>query len=142
MYLTYNEYEEMGGTLDETLFDSLCFEASTLINYYTFNRLKKVKPENYPIELKRCIFKLINIMLSKNSLISPFDSQLGDNGTTKTVASESNDGVSVSYNTLSADSLLNNSEKEISKTIEMYLSDVSFNELGHKLLYRGIYPNE
>ena len=35
MYLTYIEYQNMGGTLAETAFTDIEFEAETIINYYT-----------------------------------------------------------------------------------------------------------
>ena len=40
MYLTFAEYTAMGGTLSQTTFDDLEFEAEALVNWYTFNRLK------------------------------------------------------------------------------------------------------
>ena len=57
------------------------------------------------------------------------------------IASESNDGVSTSYNTLSAKEAVDTLQKEFSDTIQMYLTGVK-NSLGHKLLYRGVYPDE
>jgi hypothetical protein len=32
MYLTYSEYQDMGGTLDEVTFNDLEFEAEALVN--------------------------------------------------------------------------------------------------------------
>ena len=40
MYLSYEQYTAMGGTLTETVFLNYEFEAEALINYATFNRLK------------------------------------------------------------------------------------------------------
>ena len=34
-YLTYDEYSEMGGTLDETLFNTLVLDAQAYIDWYT-----------------------------------------------------------------------------------------------------------
>ena len=58
-----------------------------------------------------------------------------------TVASQSNDGVSISYNTLSAKDLLQSSEQDVMTCIKRYLQGVT-NNLGRKLLYRGFYPGE
>ena len=41
MYLTYEEYVAFGGQLDSTTFTLLEMEAENVINWYTFNRLKK-----------------------------------------------------------------------------------------------------
>ena len=40
MYLTYAEYQAMGGTLSDLDFNFLAYEAESYINWYTFNRLK------------------------------------------------------------------------------------------------------
>ena len=39
MYLAYEDYQNMGGTLDETAFNDFEFEAETIVDWYTFNRL-------------------------------------------------------------------------------------------------------
>ena len=67
MYLTYAEYTAMGGTLDETTFNDLEFEAEALVNWYTFNRLKK--DTTFPDELKRLMKYLINLAYSKSGMI-------------------------------------------------------------------------
>ena len=41
-YLTYDEYAEMGGTLDETLFSNLLLDAQGYIDWYSFNRLSRI----------------------------------------------------------------------------------------------------
>ena len=41
MYLTYDEYQNMGGTLVETTFEEYEFTAECIVNWYTFNRLTK-----------------------------------------------------------------------------------------------------
>lgn len=136
MYLTYVEYQSMGGTLDETAFNNFEFEARSVIDWYTFNRLKK--ETEYPEEVKRCIFKLIEMVQAKNTSLS-----LGDDGSgsTTAIASQSNDGVSISYNVMSASRLFDNAKSEMKATIQQYLNGV-VNSLGHRLLYRGVYPDE
>lgn len=171
MYLTYVEYQEMGGTLDETAFTDFEFEAEATIDYYTFNRLRNENLtttsggmlggvssgaisggmfgdsdtpeipgyEEVPKKVKMCVFKIINIVQRKQQAFS-----LGqdiDGTVTSAISSQSNDGVSISYNVMSASQLFDVCQSEIKKTIQLYLNGVK-NSLGHKLLYRGVYPNE
>ena len=141
MYITYDDYMIMGGSaLEETAFEQLEFEARAIIDYWTFNRLQK--ETEYPEAVKRCMFKLVSLINDKQKamMVDAVSS------TTNTViqagiASESNDGVSTSYNTLSAKEAVDTLQKEFSDTIQMYLTGVK-NSLGHKLLYRGVYPDE
>jgi len=137
VYLTYEEYQAMGGTLDVTAFGDLEFEAEALINWYTFNRLKK--DTTFPDEIKRLMKYLINLADSKNELLNASGS--GSESANKTIASQSNDGVSVSYNILSAKDLMDASTKDAENAIKQYLQGVT-NEAGQLLLYRGVYPNE
>ena len=139
MYLTYDEYVNFGGiTLEEPAFQQLEFEARSIVDWWTFNRLHK--EENYPEALKRCMFKLISLLQDKQraTAVDPETSSLSIK---PGIASESNDGVSTSYNTLSAKEAVDTIQKELDNTIQTYLKGVQ-NSLGHKLLYRGIYPNE
>lgn len=138
MYLTYIEYIEMGGTLDETAFDDLSFEAESIIKWWTFNRLDK--EETIPKEVKKCMFKLISLINDKQQAMV-VDIQSSDGTVQAGIASESNDGVSTSYNTLSANKAVETFQTAIESTIGKYLQGVR-NSLGHKLLYRGIYPDE
>lgn len=139
MYLTYDEYEKMGGnTLDETTFAEYEFEAEMQINYYTFDRL--VNEEELPEVVKRCVYALINIILSKRTA-EQLPTLVNNNLDSASIASQSNDGVSISYNTMSAKEAVELSEKSISTTINRYLQGVK-NSLGRRVLYRGIYPNE
>lgn len=138
MYLTYIEYVEMGGTLDETAFDDLSFEAESIIKWWTFNRLDK--EETIPKEVKKCMFKLISLINDKQQAMI-VDIQSSDGTVQAGIASESNDGVSTSYNTLSASEAVETFQTAIESTIGKYLQGVR-NSLGHKLLYRGIYPDE
>lgn len=141
MYLEYYDYQQMGGTLDETAFDELEFEARAIIDYWTFNRLKN--ETEFPEAVKRCVYKLINLI--NNKIIAESVSIDNDNFSTTTInpgiVSESNDGVSTTYNTLSAQEAVDTMKKETEDVVRMYLNGVK-NSLGHKLLYRGIYPNE
>jgi hypothetical protein len=137
MYLTYEEYQNMGGTLDETTFNDLEFEAEALVNWYTFNRLKN--DTTFPEELKRLMKYLINLAYSESGVLNASGS--GENTSGKAIASQSNDGVSISYNVLSAKDLMDSVKLKSEQAIKMYLQNV-MNEAGKKLLYRGVYPDE
>lgn len=138
MYLTYEEYQNMGGALDETTFLNYEFEARTKIDWYTFNRLQNEK--NFPEAVKRCVYKLISLLQAKDQA-SVVDGQSADGSVTAGVSSQSNDGVSISYNTLSAKDMVDTAEKEMKEVIQRYLQGVT-NSLGQKVLYRGVYENE
>lgn len=142
MYLTYEEYQQYGGTLDETAFNDIEFEAESYIDWYTFNRLWG--QTEYPPRLKRCVYHIIKLIELKMQLMGqPTESQKQQSidGTGNQIASMSNDGVSISYSIVSAHEALELTKKEVDKTIEQQLAGVT-NNLGRKLLYRGIYPNE
>lgn len=108
-YLTYDEYLEYGGTLEETAFNRLSYKASRKIDRMTFNRLQNDTEINEPV--KRLMFELIGV--------------IGNNDTTSesyspAIASEGNDGYSVSYAStgfLSPDA----ADKKVDSLIEEYL---------------------
>ena len=140
MYLTYNEYQELGGTLDETAFNDVEYEAECHVDWYTFNRLWK--QTEYPPQLKRCMYRLIRLIERQMSLMGqPTNSSQQNVAGTSQISSMSNDGVSISYNIVSAHDALEMNKKEVDRTIEQQLAGVT-NNLGRKLLYRGIYPDE
>ena len=139
MYLLYNEYQNMGGTLNETLFNELEFEAETQVDWYTFNRLEGETV--YPVKLKRCMYALINIIYTTQQASLLGDDGSGDSNINAAVSSQSNDGVSISYNVLSARDAVELSKDKIETTINQYLQGV-VNSLGRRLLYRGLYPGE
>ena len=127
----------MGGTLDETAFDDFEFEAECQVNYWTFNRLKN--DTEYPEALKRVIYKLIQVAQDKQNSLTTGNSTDGTG--TAMVSSQSNDGVSVSWNVMSATQLFDYLKDETEDIIRKGLYGVR-NELGQKVLYRGIYSNE
>lgn len=139
MYLLYSEYVNMGGTLDETLFNELEFEAEAQVDWYTFNRLQNEK--DLPERLKRCMYALINLIYKVQQASLLGDDGSGDSSINAAVASQSNDGVSISYNVVSAKDAVELSKNEIEDTIQKYLQGV-MNSLGRKVLYRGLYPGE
>lgn len=139
MYLTYDDYVNMGGAnIEETAFQQMEFEARSIIDWWTFNRLQQ--ESQYPEAVQRCMFKLIQLLDTKQKALV-VDAQSTDGVVKAGIASESNDGVSTSYNTLSAREAIDTMKNEIESTIRMYLGSVR-NSLGQKVLYRGIYPNE
>ena len=85
-YLSYEEYMELGGTLDEVPFNELEFECKRIIDSRTQNRLKNA--EEIPQEVKLLINKMIQTL--QGYYISLEKAQSG-------VASENTDGYSVSY---------------------------------------------
>lgn len=149
MYLSYDEYSEYGGTLDESAFKDLEFDAESTINWYTFNRLKR--PEwAYVLEteeLKRCMYQLIRLKQLEDELIASSAGGIGVGGIGWTkeagITQESNDGVSVSYNTLSSGELMAylNGSKTKGDLVRQYIGSI-INDLGRNILYRGIYPGE
>ena len=108
-YLTYEQYIDWGGTLEETAFNRLSYKASRKIDRMTFNRLQNDTEINEPV--KRLMFELIGV--------------IGNNDTTSenyspAIASEGNDGYSVSYAStsfLSPDA----ADKKVDSLIEEYL---------------------
>lgn len=140
MYLTYDEYVQLGGTLDEPAFADLEFEARSVVDWWTFNRLQN--ETEFPEAVKRCIYKLINLISAKQTA-QLLDNSDDENGIRSKagILSTSNDGVSVAYNIATANDIIDNSQAEIENTIRRYLNGVK-NSLGRKVLYRGIYPDE
>lgn len=147
MYLTYDEYQDMGGTLDETTFDSFCWEAQSIIDWYTFNRLQKetVIPE----AVKRCMVDIIRLAQLKAEALMLGQAASGSSTAAHgnpMIASQSNDGVSISYNIISASEVYRmltstGSDNPVEIAVRRYLNGIT-NSLGRKLLYKGLYPGE
>ena len=154
MYLTYADYQNMGGTLDETTFNTFEYEAETIVNRYTFNRLKG--ETEYPEELARCMFRLIYLakleadalLLGKQVTVTK-DAEgevINTAETSANIKSQSNDGVSVSYNSVDASDIFgalskNSKDNPLMNTVFRYLQGVR-NSKGYRLTYRGLYPDE
>lgn len=141
MYLTMDEYSDMGGTIeDEALYDSLEFEAESLINHYTFGRLRN--ETELPREVKRLMKYLIDLAKSKadalvlGQSVSSTEPVIGTH-----ITNQQNDGVSVSYSHISPDELYSKMYKEVVNAIHHYLDGVK-DSLGRNILYRGLYPGE
>lgn len=126
-YLEYDEYEELGGSIAETPFNILEFEARRKIDERTFGRLKGM--ENIPLEVKMCTFALINTLNTYS-----MDSTSSRN---KNIASESTDGYSVSYASGSqVQEIVKSKSAELNEIIRTYLLGVVIN--GEHILYVGV----
>ena len=139
MYLTYLEYKAYGGTLDETTFNDVAFEAASLIDWYTFNRLQN--DTEYPEAVKRCMYSIIKYVIAQQQVSGIASDNANNSGVNAGIVSHSNDGVSESFNILSAKDVIDAGKSQIKQLINQYLSSV-VNSLGQKVLYRGVYPNE
>lgn len=139
LYLTYDEYIELGGELDETSYLPLALNANAYIDWYTFNRLWK--EEVIPDRVKWCAYQLIKLLEAKANLLTPNVSSTGGINGNAQLKSMSNDGVSTEYAVFSADMLYDKADKAIENCINQYLNGV-VGSAGRKLLYRGLYPGE
>ena len=86
-YLTYLEYQSLGGTLQETPFNLLEYEARKQIDLRTQRRLIDV--ESIPNEVKLCVFHLISKIESYANTIQTTSQN--------NVTQETIDGYSVAY---------------------------------------------
>ncbi len=87
-YLSYEEYMELEGTLEEVPFNELEFECRRIIDSRTQNRLKNKNTNEIPQEVKLLENKMIQTL--QDYYVSLNKAQSG-------VASENTDGYSVSY---------------------------------------------
>lgn len=127
-YLTYDEYRDLGGTLAETSFNLLEFEARRQIDIRTFNRLKNI--EDIPQEVKLCEFNLINS-------IDAYASAINETANNGNVRSENTDGYSVSYSSPSEISdIVKSKNAEFEDTIKTYLLGIIIN--GEHIMYCGV----
>ena len=138
-YLTYDEYTEMGGTIDETLFNSLCLDAQGYIDWHTFNRLWN--ETEIPERVKICMYQLINLLAVTNNALIPNVQATNGINVNAQIETQSNDGVSTTYAVLPAEMLYEKAKKEIDESINRNLNGV-MNSAGRRLLYRGLYPGE
>ena len=130
-YLTYAEYQELGGSaIGEKPFNLLEFEARRQIDIRTFNRIKDLDSEDIPQEVKLCEYNLIS---SINDYASSIKSAT-ENGN---VASENTDGYSVSYvKSSSIKDIVNSRSVELDDIITTYLLGVIVNE--QHIMYIGV----
>lgn len=79
MYITYDEYKQLGGEVEETAFPLLEIKARKKLDYWTQNRITETNDD-----IKLCMYTIINCIN---------DEETGESD----VTSFSNDGISVSY---------------------------------------------
>lgn len=130
-YLTYDEYQELGGTLEEMPFNILEFEARKQIDMRTQNRLHNV--DTIPNEVKMCMYQLIDRINNYNDSIN---SATNSNGS---ISSEQTDGYSISYNQVNAtqiESIVNSKQIELTDIIISYLFGLVIN--GEHIIYCGV----
>lgn len=121
-YLTYNEYQSLGGTLAEMPFNLLEFKARKEIDKYTFGRLEKIGNEYN--EVKLCINDIIGILNS----YSTYDNQ------DKRISSVNTDGYVESYN-LDISGMEKSKDDKVKNIIYNYLSGLYLDDT--PILYRG-----
>ena len=126
-YLSYAEYQELGGSaIGEMPFNLLEFESRKQIDLRTQRRLIGI--EEIPQDVKLCDFHLINKI---NSYIEATES-IGGN-----IASENTDGYSISYITA-------NQIQEVVKSKNSELQDIMLSDLygviinGEHIIYNGV----
>lgn len=117
-YLTYDEYVELGGNLQEMPFNILELSARKNIDERTLNRLKNAT--EIPLEVKVCVYNLIKLLNGYEIL---------EDGN---ISSESTDGYSVTYKQVDKKSR----EQEIINSIENDLYGVIVNNI--PILYLGV----
>ena len=130
MYLQYNEYLEFGGTIeDEQAFERYEYRARMLVDNLTCRRIRDETPVRECV--KRLMYELICVIQEQVA---------GEQRAAAGIASQSNDGVSVSYDSGAA---RNNGYSGVSaevicqQLIAQYLAgEVDGN--GVCLLYRGV----
>lgn len=126
-YLDFEEYEELGGSLDETPFNILEFEARKKIDERTQGRLKGI--EQLPIEVKMCMFALINTI---NGYTNAYQ-----NNSNKNIISESVGSYSVNYASGSQiQEIIKSKSEELNDIIKSDLFGVIVNK--EHILYLGV----
>lgn len=125
-YLSYEEYMNLGGTLEEVPFNELEFECRRIIDSRTQNRLKNT--EEIPEEVKLLENKMIQTL--QGYYISLQKAQSG-------VASVNTDGYSESYiSSTQIGQLVEGKIEALQELISTYLFGVIVNN--EHLLYCGV----
>lgn len=122
-YLTYSEYQELGGTLQELPFNLLEYESRKIIDEKTLNRLVDVNV--IPDEVKLCEFKMINSISNYQTNTAQAESG---------ISSENIDGYSVSYRDMKT--IINSKASELNDIITTSLFGVIVNN--EHLIYLGV----
>lgn len=123
-YLTYDEYLDYGGSLEETAFSRLEFKAEKKVDNVTFGRLKKETEISETV--KRLIFELIGTINNTD---------YSGEGYSPAISSEGNDGYSVSFASGTV-LTIDKADVQANKLIAEYLSEERDSN-GTPLLYCG-----
>ena len=91
-YLTYDEYEQMGGQLSEAAFSTLEFRASKAVDMLTHGRVADEQPVREAVKL--AVYALVIEMDADEKRAAAYDG--------REVQSMSNDGVSVTFSAVAA----------------------------------------
>lgn len=132
-YLTYDEYKALGGNLfrDQTPFNLSEMKARKIIDKYTQGRL--IDLETQVQEVKSCVYDLINLGMGYDS---SGDNYLKNRG----ISSESTDGYSVSFGSVSSDTVKTRKQEEYNIVFD-YLAECKLED-GTPYLYRGTDDNK
>lgn len=122
-YLTYQEYQSLGGSLSQTPFNLLEFEARKRIDLRTQNRLKDI--DEIPQEVKLCVFNMINTIQS-----------YAQSQQAKSISSERVGEYSVTYNSTSIKELVQGKETELNDIIMHDLYGLIVNN--EHVIYNGV----
>lgn len=127
MYLSFEEYQQLGGKAELATFTILEDYASRRVNELTRNRAKYIAP--MPLNevvgvtpLKMCVFVLVEFYQANNIL-----------GKESNIIAETNNGISISYATATADEV---QSKEYS-TVKTYLQDIKASD-GNSVMWLGV----
>lgn len=123
-YLSYEEYIELEGTLEEMPFKKLEFECRRIIDERTQNRLKNVS--TIPQEVKICEYKMIEYISNYQSGLEQVN---------KGISSENIDGYIVNYSN-DYESIIKSKKNELQEFMSIYLFGVIVND--EHLLYIGV----
>ena len=119
MYLSYEEYKELGGTKDETTFSNNQYQIESKIDYITSGRIKKLTDIPEPVKML-CLRLHLNFW-------EKIDVDKSDN-----LASYSNGIESFGYISQSSEGGASTLNKQINNIIREYLWEYP------QLLYRGV----
>lgn len=160
MYITKTEYVDLYGTIQDTVFNRLSWEASRYIEYQTtgvdgYSKLKNAFPtdEDDAYAIKMCVGKLINTLQkiedaeTSATNADGFITRADGTVSPKMVSSVSSGSESMSFSSgNSASSRISMAAKDKTVRNEI-LYDVVYNGLvntkdanGIHLLYMGVYP--
>lgn len=127
MYLTHDEYTQMGGDMDAALFLRLEAKARRRIDAVTFGRLQSESPVRESVRM--CMFELIGAMREE-------EATAGLAG--REIASVSNDGVSVTYATGdSRTGTMNGAAARYTVIVRTWLTGET-DACGNNILYAGV----